>query len=492
MSLARFNIITEVDKHWGTSIGNSVQKPWVISKSLESPVIKSLTRNFKELTTSSCPSGKMNVILMGRKTWEQNGCQQRFSERMLVLISKTIIDDAKSSITIYDSFVTALYELSKNKKIHKIFVVGGNTIFAHAMKFIHLCDNIYISKFHAVYDCDTSFPDYDIIEKQYEMKKINDIGNSEFTKYIVTPNIKHQECLYLELLKSILINGSDIDYRDIKSKSLICQCLKFNITKEFPLFTVKKHDFQLILYEVLFFMNGETDSKKLEQFGIKKWKDDTSMDNLKALGYRKYEAGDMGVSVGYNYLHYNAKYFNCDYKINEDNKNSSGYNQFRYVVDSIRTETDLHKIMLYSNNPAKDDKIVEINHGQALQFFVNYKECDSFSKKKKHLSCLVYCNYVNAFTELPYITAYYSIMLTMISHVTDCIPYEVIIVMGNTYIPNKLNDSTLKLINSTPFPWSKLNLVNRSNILELDKFLPENFKLLNYLSHQKYKYDMYE
>lgn len=106
---------------------------------------------------------------------------------------------------------------------------------------------------------------------------------------------KNEEYQYLDLIKNVIENGVEKDDRTgIGTKSIFGATLKFNLQNGFPLLTTKKVFWKGIAEELLFFIKGQTNSRILEEKGIKIWQGNTSREFLDKRKLTDYEEGDMG------------------------------------------------------------------------------------------------------------------------------------------------------------------------------------------------------
>ncbi len=95
---------------------------------------------------------------------------------------------------------------------------------------------------------------------------------------------RHPEYQYLDLLREIKDKGTlKMDRTGVGTKYLFGKTMRFDLSKSFPLFSTRKAFFKGIVEELLFFLSGKTDSKVLENKGVKIWAANTSrefLDNL--------------------------------------------------------------------------------------------------------------------------------------------------------------------------------------------------------------------
>ena len=119
-----------------------------------------------------------------------------------------------------------------------------------------------------------------------------------------------------------------------------------------------------IVEELLFFLRGETDSKKLDEKGVKIWNFNTTREFLDNLGLNDYHEGEMGPMYGYQWRNFNKPY-------NSDS-DQTGVDQLRNCIDLIKNDPTNRRIMLTTFNPAQlSESVLAPCHSIVLQFYVN-------------------------------------------------------------------------------------------------------------------------
>lgn len=115
----------------------------------------------------------------------------------------------------------------------------------------------------------------------------------------------HEEHQYLDLVKNIIENGVERDDRTkVGTLSKFGSMMRFSLKDEFPLLTTKRVFWKGVVEELLFFIKGETNSKLLEDKGVKIWQPNTSREFLDAKNFSKREVGDMGPLYGFQWRHW--------------------------------------------------------------------------------------------------------------------------------------------------------------------------------------------
>ncbi len=155
----KFSIIAAADEKMGIGIGNKL--PWRLKGDL---------KYFSETTTGAEP-GKMNAVIMGRKTWESLPESSRpLKARLNVVLSRSGLE-LPDRVFLASSLDDAFEKLSARKDMDKVFVIGGASLYAEAINHPD-CETIYLTEVLGEFNCDAFFPDIPvgIFEKKSSSK----------------------------------------------------------------------------------------------------------------------------------------------------------------------------------------------------------------------------------------------------------------------------------------------------------------------------------
>ena len=313
--------------------------------------------------------------------------------------------------------------------------------------------------------------------KPYHYYISNNIHYKFFTELNNNSNF-HQEKNYLNLIKELIYNG---DYRETRNGftySLFGKSIEFDINKSFPLLTTKKVFFRGIIEELIFFLRGKTDSKLLESIGVNIWKPNTNIDFIKSrnLNYRE---GDMGPMYGFNWLHFGAKYEGCDYDYT-----NKGFNQLDMVLKLLKDDPMSRRIIMTTYNPSvAEEGVLYPCHGIVVQFYVNIKD------NKKYVSCNMYQRSADIACGIPFnIASYAAFVYIICQHLgEDYVPDKLVMNFGDIHLYEEHIKEALIQIEREPYEFPKLEINKFNNFKDL-KY--EDFKLINYKSHDPIKYIM--
>lgn len=142
-----FSIITAADEKFG--IGKDNGLPWQLPGDLK----------YFSRTTTEASEGKMNAVIMGRKTWESIPPAHRpLKGRLNIVLSRSGNVDAPEDVLVMESLDEALLQMKVRRDIEKIFVIGGANVYAQAVLHPDVA-RIYLTAIQGLFECDAFFPD---------------------------------------------------------------------------------------------------------------------------------------------------------------------------------------------------------------------------------------------------------------------------------------------------------------------------------------------
>lgn len=484
MPLGKFSIIACLDLNGG--IGRNGTIPWTNKVDMD---------YFRKKTRSATHT---NIVIMGRKTY-QSFPRFRFDHyggldgRLNVIVSTTLSSENNPpNIIVTKSLKDALvYSMNVQQDTScSIFICGGREIYKEALeKYLHLCDNIFLSRLNESYDCDVFFPSIYLqsqekasnVQDHQIVVKINDIKTEHHDESLVIHRYSvqhdHWEYQYLNFLKRLLIEGKERgDRTGVGTISLFGEKLSFDISKDIPLLTTKQLYPKQILKELLFFVSGKTNTKLLEEQGINIWKGNTSKSFLEQRGL-SYEEGDMGPMYGHQLRHWGTEYqgMNGDYE-------GKGIDQLSQVVESIKTDPFSRRHIINMWNVADLDKMVLAPCHCFVQFYV--------SSDKKYLDSLLYQRSGDYFLGVPWNIFSYATLTYMIAHLCGLKPRTFTHVFGDVHIYSNHLDVVQEQIKRVPLSSPKLRFKNVEEIKTIDDFKLENFEIIDYDSYPPLKAPM--
>jgi thymidylate synthase len=161
---------------------------------------------------------------------------------------------------------------------------------------------------------------------------------------------------YLELIKDILNEGIEKEDRTgVGSVAVFGKQLRFDLSEGFPIITSRRVSLRIAFEETMFFLRGESDTKKLEEKKINIWKGNTTREFLDKKGLTYLPEGDMGKGYGYQWVHWEK------YKLSENQGNESGdprfvvgeVNQVKELLDGLRNDPYGRRHIITAWNPGQ-------------------------------------------------------------------------------------------------------------------------------------------
>lgn len=256
---------------------------------------------------------------------------------------------------------------------------------------------------------------------------------------------------YLQLLEDILENGVEKDDRTgVGTLSVFGRQLRFNLQEGFPLLTTKKLHIRSIIYELLWFLKGDTNVRYLQENGVTIW-DEWADEN-----------GDLGPIYGAQWRSWKGA----------DGKT---VDQISWVIEEIKRNPNSRRLLVSAWNVAELDKMKLPPCHYAFQFYV----------ADGKLSCMWQQRSVDTFLGLPFNIASYALLTHMIAQQCDLDVGELIFSGGDVHLyKNHLEQAKLQLTRE-PRPLPKLVIKRKpASIFEYEF---EDFEIVDYDPHPHIK-----
>ena len=213
-------------------------------------------------------------------------------------------------------------------------------------------------------------------------------------------NLNPGEQQYLDLLAELLERGArKSDRTGTGTLSLFGRQMRFALDASFPLLTTKKLHLKSIVYELLWFLRGDTNVRWLQERGVTIWDEWADAQ------------GELGPVYGYQWRHWKAP-------------DGREIDQIAQAVESIRRNPDSRRHMVVAWNPADVDKMALPPCHALFQFYV----------AEGRLSCQMYQRSADVFLGVPFNIASYSLLTLMIAKVTGLAPGEFVLALGDVHL----------------------------------------------------------
>jgi thymidylate synthase len=256
---------------------------------------------------------------------------------------------------------------------------------------------------------------------------------------------------YHQLLRHILENGvSKTDRTGTGTTSCFGYQMRFDLQKGFPLVTTKRVHVKSIIYELLWFLNGDTNIKYLNDNGVSIWNEWAD------------ENGDLGPVYGKQWRSWQG----ADGQV---------VDQVADVIKQIKTNPNSRRIIISAWNVAELPKMALMPCHSLFQFYV----------ADGKLSCQLYQRSADVFLGVPFNIASYALLTLMIAQVCDLEPGDFVHTFGDVHLYNNhIEQAQLQLTREFfPLPQMKLN----PSVKDIFSFKFEDFTLENYQYHPAIK-----
>lgn len=261
---------------------------------------------------------------------------------------------------------------------------------------------------------------------------------------------------YLDLLQHILDKGaSKTDRTGTGTISCFGYQMRFDLSEGFPLVTTKKLHVKSIIYELLWFLRGETNTRYLKEHGVSIW-DEWADAN-----------GDLGPVYGKQWRSWEG----ADGKVTD---------QITQLIEQIRKTPDSRRLIVSAWNVADLPAMALMPCHALFQFYVV-----PGPGGRGRLSCQLYQRSADVFLGVPFNIASYALLTLMVAQVCDLEPGEFIHTFGDVHLYNNHLEQARLQLSRTPYPLPVMKL--NPEVKDIFGFRYEDFTLENYQFHPAIK-----
>ena len=249
---------------------------------------------------------------------------------------------------------------------------------------------------------------------------------------------------YLELLNHVMTNGTlKADRTGTGTKSVFGYQMRFNLADGFPLLTTKKLHLKSIIYELLWFLKGDTNVHYLQEHGVRIWNEWAD------------ENGDLGHVYGYQWRSWPTP-------------DGGHIDQIAELIDMIKRTPDSRRLIVSAWNVADVPQMALPPCHTIFQFYV----------ANGRLSLQLYQRSADSFLGVPFNIASYALLLMMVAQVTGLEAGEFIHTFGDAHIYTNHFEQVKEQLSRTPRPLPKMLL--NPEVKSIFDFQYEDFTLTDY------------
>lgn len=256
---------------------------------------------------------------------------------------------------------------------------------------------------------------------------------------------------YLDLLDHILTCGAGkADRTGTGTKSVFGYQMRFDLTNGFPLLTTKKIHLKSVIYELLWFLSGDSNISFLQDHGVQIWNEWAD------------DEGELGPVYGVQWRTWRT----ADGRV---------IDQITQVINQIRDNPDSRRLVVSAWNVGELDNMALPPCHVLFQFYI----------ANGRLSCQLYQRSADVFLGVPFNIASYALLTMMMAQVCNLLPGELILSLGDAHLYlNHLDQAKLQILRK-PYPSPQMRL--NSEIQSMFDFKYSDFDLINYQAHPHIK-----
>ena len=256
---------------------------------------------------------------------------------------------------------------------------------------------------------------------------------------------------YLDLMNEILEKGAKkTDRTGTGTLSLFGRQLRFDLSEGFPLVTTKKLHLRSIIYELLWFLKGDTNIKYLTDNGVTIWNEWAD------------ENGELGPVYGHQWRSWPAP-------------GGKSIDQITQVIGQLKQKPDSRRHIVTAWNPAEVDKMALPPCHALFQFYV----------AEGKLSCQLYQRSADYFLGVPFNIASYALLTFMFAQQCDLLPGEFVWTGGDVHLYSNHIEQARQQLERKPFALPQLNIKRKPE--SIFDYEYNDFEILNYQAHPSIK-----
>ena len=282
-------------------------------------------------------------------------------------------------------------------------------------------------------------------------------------------NVNMEELSYLRLLNKVYSFGGKRQSRNSEVLSSFGEKMVFDLRKGFPLLTSKKVGWKTVLRELIWFLNGSTNNKLLQEKKVHIWDGNSSKEYMETRGL-DYEEGELGPIYGFQWRN-----FGGEYGVEGGKK---GVDQVKYMIDLIHNDPTSRRILLSAWNPPDLDKMALPPCHIMFQIYVDGDFIDG----------QMYQRSGDMFLGVPFNIASYSFLLHIIGKITNKTPRFFHHILGDCHIYSNHYEAIEKQLKNNTFTFPKIEVSDK--LTSIDNIDESYISIINYHSNSSIKAEM--
>jgi thymidylate synthase len=271
-----------------------------------------------------------------------------------------------------------------------------------------------------------------------------------------------QENQYLQLIQTILDNGSDEKTRNGNVRSIFGYFMRFSLLDSvdsldkgiLPLITTKYTAWKACFRELMWFISGSTDNQKLISKNVHIWDANASREFLNSRGLAHLEENDLGPVYGHQWRHFNAPYKTChtDYL-------GKGVDQLANIIEALKdpNQRSSRRLVMSAWNPCQLNEMALPPCHILAQFNV---------REGKYLSCSLYQRSGDVGLGVPFNIASYSFLTHILAKHCGLVAEEFVYCLGNAHIYNDHIDALREQLKRRPYEFPKIRITETREHIE--------------------------
>lgn len=254
---------------------------------------------------------------------------------------------------------------------------------------------------------------------------------------------------YEDLLRHVWEHGQERrDRTGVGTRSIFGAQLRFDLRESFPLVTTKKVHLKSIIYELLWFLRGDTNVRWLQEHGVSIW-DEWAAEN-----------GDLGPVYGKQWVRWQAP-------------NGREINQIRAVVETLQRDPWSRRLLVCAWNPGELDQMALAPCHALFQFYAD--------PARRELSCQLYQRSADVFLGVPFNIASYALLTMMVAQVAGFRAGEFVHTLGDAHVYLNHEEAVRTQLAREPRPFPRMRL--NPEVRDIFAFRYEDFTLEGYHPH---------